>query len=137
MRQVETFLSSPSIGQVNHHVICNKERSHKGITPPPNGWKTPFLKGLLWRCCVDDKEKKRWKAKGIIPKRVLQDNKARQVFRKRNIRGVINTRFSEKVGVLCFDICSFALLSASHFFTLSAWKISEYGIFFLFAFFFF
>ena len=50
------------------------------------------------------------KAKGRISKRVLQENKTRQIFRKTNISYV---RFSENFEVLCFLVkpaLRFALL---------------------------
>ena len=66
------------------------------------------------------------KAKGRISKRVFQENKARQIFRKTDMsysmihtrtcpyRGVRNIRFFEKCGVLCFLetlVLRFTLLS--------------------------
>ena len=48
------------------------------------------------------------KAKRLISKRVFQENKARQIFRKANI-----SSFFEKIGVLCFletSVLRFALL---------------------------
>ena len=64
------------------------------------------------------------KAKGPISKRVLQENKARQIFRKRNISYLlIRTRACAYQGVKIwcalfscntrFEILSFALLSTN------------------------
>ena len=102
MNHIKTFFQKTTIEKKLHHLVILYFLCERPTRPIGLKW-LKISKVVIRRDCVGNK------AKGRISKRVFQESKARQIFRKTNIsyplcayQGVRNIRFSEIVACFVF-----------------------------------